>query len=576
MNIQRNIFAGLLIFLIFLTIPMYLNFIGLDDSDINKEEVNTRVLDSNSQTKSNNEQIENRAIYQESAPLASKLDNSIEKMITVNTDYYQMILSNRSGGSILLYELTEKKNNQLSKYIGSYDENQNYSDSLNVALINNMVLKNNQPPPCSPCLSINGEKIQTTFSLDVLDDSIYLEQGDNQTLVYSYSWGKDEYIKKIITLNGDGYDFESTLEYKLNSNSVDVEIIWDSGILPTEMGDADVYEGHSSVYIWQDNGLESITQNSEANISAETFASQTDWFAIRNKYFAIAVIPENPADYATLSSHNNVFQNREITPIYTAILGKKLNNRTNYSFTTYLGPLDIEHVSLLGANIESIMNFGWSIIKPFSKFILWLIKTIHHSLGINYGFVLILIAFIMRIVMGPLTKKSAEASSKMQAVAPLQKKIQEKYKDNPQQLQKEMGELWKKNGVNPISGCLPMLLQWPVLMSFFIVFRSTIEFRGEPFVFWINDLSQPDYIFSLPFSIPLYGSAVAVLPIIMGISMFLTMSTTMQDKSQKPLMYFMNGFFILMFNSFPSGLTLYYTIFNFLSYQQQLSIKKNK
>ena len=161
-------------------------------------------------------------------------------------------------------------------------------------------------------------------------------------------------------------------------------------------------------------------------------------------------------------------------------------------------------------------------------------------------------------------------------MAPLQKKIQEKYKDNPQQLQKEMGQLWKKNGVNPISGCLPMLLQWPVLMSFFIVFRSTIEFRGEPFIFWINDLSQPDYIFSLPFSIPLYGSAVAVLPIIMGISMFLTMSTTMQDKSQKPMMYFMNGFFILMFNSFPSGLTLYYTIFNFLSYQQQLSIKKNK
>ena len=178
--------------------------------------------------------------------------------------------------------------------------------------------------------------------------------------------------------------------------------------------------------------------------------------------------------------------------------------------------------------------------------------------------------------MGPLTKKSSEASSKMQEVAPLQKKLQEKYKDNPQQLQKEMGELWKKKGVNPISGCLPMLLQWPVLMSFFIIFRSTIEFRGQPFIFWIKDLSQPDYIFSLPFSVPLYGSAVAVLPIIMGISMFLTMSVTMQDKSQKPMMYFMNTFFILMFNSFPSGLTLYYTIFNFLSYQQQLSIKKNK
>ena len=573
MNIQRNIFAGLLIFLIFLTIPMYLNLIGLDESDANNERVDKNIA----VAEASNNQIGGGVAPQTTSPSMVEFDNSIEKTITINTDYYRMILSNKSGGSVLLYELTEKNNSLLNKYIGSYDENRNYNDSLNVTLINNMSLENNEPPPCSPCLSINGEKIQSTFSLDVLDNSIYLERGDNQTLVYLYNFGDNEYIKKTITVNGDGYDFESTFEYKLNSNNLNVEIIWDSGILPTERGDADVYEGHSSAYIWQDGGLESITQNNDTNIRAETFTNTTDWFAIRNKYFTIAIIPQESMDYATLSSNNNnTFQDREITPIYTAVLGKNVDPEGTSSFTTYLGPLDIDHLSLLNANVESIMNFGWSIIKPFSKLILWLIKTIHYSLGINYGIVLIFIAFIMRFIMGPLTKKSSEASSKMQEVAPLQKKLQEKYKDNPQQLQKEMGELWKKKGVNPISGCLPMLLQWPVLMSFFIIFRSTIEFRGQPFIFWIKDLSQPDYIFSLPFSVPLYGSAVAVLPIIMGISMFLTMSVTMQDKSQKPMMYFMNTFFILMFNSFPSGLTLYYTIFNFLSYQQQLSIKKNK
>ena len=573
MNIQRNIFAGLLVFLIFLTIPMYLNLIGLDESDANNERVDKNMA----VAEASNNQIGGGVAPQTTSPSMVEFDNSIEKTITINTDYYRMILSNKSGGSVLLYELTEKNNSLLNKYIGSYDENRNYNDSLNVTLINNMSLANNEPPPCSPCLSINGEKIQSTFSLDVLDNSIYLERGDNQTLVYLYNFGDNEYIKKTITVNGDGYDFESTFEYKLNSNNLNVEIIWDSGILPTERGDADVYEGHSSAYIWQDGGLESITQNNDTNIRAETFTNTTDWFAIRNKYFTIAIIPQESMDYATLSSNNNnTFQDREITPIYTAVLGKNVDPEGTSSFTTYLGPLDIDHLSLLNANVESIMNFGWSIIKPFSKLILWLIKTIHYSLGINYGIVLIFIAFIMRFIMGPLTKKSSEASSKMQEVAPLQKKLQEKYKDNPQQLQKEMGELWKKKGVNPISGCLPMLLQWPVLMSFFIIFRSTIEFRGQPFIFWIRDLSQPDYIFSLPFSVPLYGSAVAVLPIIMGISMFLTMSVTMQDKSQKPMMYFMNAFFILMFNSFPSGLTLYYTIFNFLSYQQQLSIKKNK
>ena len=224
------------------------------------------------------------------------------------------------------------------------------------------------------------------------------------------------------------------------------------------------------------------------------------------------------------------------------------------------------------------MNFGWSIIKPFSRFVLWTIKSLHNSLGLNYGLVLIVIALLMRFVTGPLTRKSYESSAKMKVVAPLQKKIQEKYKGDPQKLQQEMGKLWKEHGVNPVSGCLPMLVQWPILMSFFIVFRSTIEFRGAPFFAWIQDLSQPDYIFSLPFEIPLYGGAVAVLPVLMGISMFLTMRITMQssDDTQKTFMYFMNGFFILIFNSFPSGLTLYYTIFNFLSYQQQISIKNSK
>ena len=115
--------------------------------------------------------------------------------------------------------------------------------------------------------------------------------------------------------------------------------------------------------------------------------------------------------------------------------------------------------------------------------------------------------------------------------------------------------------------------------SFFIVFRSTIEFRGEPFVLWIQDLSQPDYLFSLPFHIPLYGDGVAILPILMGISMFLTMRITMAtdgDNTQKTMMYFMNAFFVIIFNQFPSGLTLYYTVYNFLAYQQQLSIKNSK
>ena len=135
--------------------------------------------------------------------------------------------------------------------------------------------------------------------------------------------------------------------------------------------------------------------------------------------------------------------------------------------------------------------------------------------------------------------------------------------------------LYKKHKVNPLGGCLPIMLQMPLLWALFMVFRTTIEFRGAPFMLWISDLSKPDVVFTLPFSIPVYGDGVAILPLVMGATLMLTMrmSSATMDKSQKPVMYFMNVFFILLFNTFPSGLNLYYTAYNMLSFFQQRSIK---
>jgi YidC/Oxa1 family membrane protein insertase len=163
----------------------------------------------------------------------------------------------------------------------------------------------------------------------------------------------------------------------------------------------------------------------------------------------------------------------------------------------------------------------------------------------------------------------------MQKIKPEIKKVQGKYKVDPQRLNKENMALYKKHKVNPLGGCLPIMLQMPLLWALFMVFRPTIEFRGAPFMLWISDLSKPDVVFTLPFSIPIYGDGVAILPLLMGATLMLTMdlSSATMDKSQKPVMYFMNVFFILLFNTFPSGLNLYYTAYNMLSFFQQRSIK---
>ena len=159
----------------------------------------------------------------------------------------------------------------------------------------------------------------------------------------------------------------------------------------------------------------------------------------------------------------------------------------------------------------------------------------------------------------------------IQTIQPEVTKLREKFKSDPQKLNQATMNLYKEHGVNPLGGCLPMLLQMPLLFALFIVFRSTIELRGAPFIFWISDLSQPDALIPLPFSLPLYGDQISLLPLLMGVSMFVQqkMTTSQANPQQKMMTQFMSVFFVILFNQFPSGLNLYYTLFNVLTILQQ-------
>jgi len=221
--------------------------------------------------------------------------------------------------------------------------------------------------------------------------------------------------------------------------------------------------------------------------------------------------------------------------------------------------------------LDQVMDFGWAFIRPISKGVLFALKSMHEYIP-NYGLVLIVFSFLIKILVYPLTKKSYQSTAAMQLLQPEIAALREKYKNNSQKLNQATMKLYKERGVNPLGGCLPMLLQMPLLFALFVVFRTTIELRAEPFVWWIKDLSAPDTIFDLPFTVPIYGSQVAVLPMLMVVSMFIQqklMSGGIQQPQQKTMQYFMTGFFFLIFNSFPSGLNLYYTLFNVLTIAQQ-------
>ena len=185
-------------------------------------------------------------------------------------------------------------------------------------------------------------------------------------------------------------------------------------------------------------------------------------------------------------------------------------------------------------------------------------------------FIFSCIAGVLAIVYGFITAKKvlnmSAGTKKMQEIQPKLQKIKEKYKNDTQKLSKAQMQLFKDSGYNPASSCLPLFLQMPILFAVFTVFRTTIDFRGAPFFGWITDLSVPDTLFSLG------GLPINILPFFMGATMFLQqkmMSPNSSDPQQKTMMYAMNGVFLILFYTFPSGLNLYYSVFNLLSIAQQ-------
>ena len=380
-----------------------------------------------------------------------------------------------------------------------------------------------------------------------------------------------------MTFYGNKYKSTYSITGKNLPENNSLGISWLGGLRTTEKGDYSESgsSGMSLGSIPYEEGLISGEDTEIIGVGESSISTNNNvaWAAIKNKYFICALLLDRQIGSAKITNSAIDIGPLKNLPVFNASITSLDNNLYG---TLYLGPLDINHIKKLNWNLDTTMNFGWAPVRPFSKLILWVLQFLHETLKINYGYILILFAFLIRFITGPLTKKSFVSQQKIQALQPKIKKMNQKYKDDPKRQQKALIDLYREEGVNPVGGCLPMLLQMPLLFALFTVFRSTIEFRGANFIWWITDLSKPDYILDLPFSIPIYGNGIAVIPILFGITMIYNMKNSMatMDPAQKPLMYVFNGFFVLLFNSFPSGLNLYYTTYNVLSILQQRSLKK--
>ena len=526
---RQSLLAFLLIGIIIVFYPWYMSLVSPVDVSTSDEYV-----------------VEQKASFDvEETPKQQKTqsignnNSSPLQTINVKTNLYDLTISNKSGGSLMSYSLYSFSDHS--------DKLVNLIDELNS---NNLLLS---------FISVDGDKVSLNHNWSPLSSSrtISVDKGQ-KSLTYSTRY-QGQTIEKKLTFYPDSYNIDIDVLFNQPSKFISrnqYNLGWSGGLPPTEKNisnDYQFFEGFASL-----GGEHMGAKPKKGKLTEESQKGSTLWSAIKTKYFISAIVPNDPGIAARVESE--LVDKR---PVYNTEITQSTSSSN--SFTLYLGPLDYDNLKAFDVDLESNVDLGWALFRPIGQLISWMLTKMYAIIP-NYGVVVILFAFLIKLLLNPLTVKTFESTRKMQALAPEINKIKEKYKNDPQKMSRAQMELYKSSGANPMGGCLPMLIQMPILVSVFSIFRSKIEFRGAPFFGWIDDLSVPDTLTELG------GFPINILPVLMGSTMFIQqkmMAAPNADANQKTMMYVMNAFFLFLFYSFPSGLNLYYFVFNLLSIIQQ-------
>lgn len=292
------------------------------------------------------------------------------------------------------------------------------------------------------------------------------------------------------------------------------------------------------------------------------------WAATRSRYFVLGML----ADAGEQERYLGGAVARELDGEGRVALSvaQPLASDGSFSYRLFAGPQDYARLAALGNEFQEVNAYGWRFIRPILRPFVAITTTVlvwlHEKLSLGYGWVLVVFGVMMRILLWPLNQRAMRAQFRNMAVQPLLQEAQKKYKDQPEKMQKELMKLYKEHGFNPLAGCLPLLLPWPILIALFFVFQNTIEFRGVPFL-WLPDLSAPDPYF--------------ILPLFLGVSMFFLQWVSFRslddvNPQMKFMLWFMPIFMVFIFFQFAAGLNLYYAVSNVATIPQQWWIAKER
>ena len=498
----------------------------------------------------------------------------IEENFTITTNNVKVTFTNR-GGDIIGYELLNHKDGDAYIQMADNITESNRAFSVSFGDASKPIIEDIFNTKIIDDYTIGFYKPYTVRNSDGTESSF--------TFVKQYTFLPDEYVFKLdirvenIT-NAKSFNFDD-VAYTLRTSPQ---------IGPYYDKKKDRYENRTFMTY---NGEKAKKQVLAENAS-KIYDKAVDWTGVSGKYFSILVAPMNTSSigdvtYSTALEVDN-YANAQVKISRNPIM----DSSSLDTYYVFVGP---RTDSVLGMYNKAEDN-GWKLSNirfddalQTSGLFSWLEKALKWIMEIlykivpNWGVSIILMTILLRLVLFPLTKKSTLASLKMQEVQPRMTEIQTKYKNNPEKMNQEMAKLYQETGYNPVSGCLPMLIQLPLIIAMFNLFNNYFEFRGAMFIpGWIPDLSVGDSVYTLNFNLPLLGNQIRILPVIYLISQlvygkFSSATTAGANATQmKIMMYAMPICFFFVFYSAPSGLLIYWTISNVLTLVQQIFLNKIK
>jgi YidC/Oxa1 family membrane protein insertase len=477
---------------------------------------------------------ENPPVAETEPAIPPPMEQAREQLIHVETELYRVTLSTR-GGVISEWEL--------KKYHDHGEEGDKPIVLFDAANGERM------PPLTVQTGDADQDRrlAQAVFRSDAGDLRLGPDRPQGKVVLLYNDPSGTRRVSKSITFFNDRYDVSVDLAVEGFKGAYRVYLGTDFGIV--DWGEGGRIAGFTGSTAMIGGSIEK--DKLEKAGDTVTHEGVPAWVALQDKYFISALIPEQPGKAVS-----------EQMGEHAVTAGIEFPENSRQSFRLYAGPKRFDRLASLKVGLEQSIDFGWffygswALVRAIAKPLFYILR-FFYGFTHNYGVSIILLTLCVRSLFIPLMHKSYRAMKAMQILQPEIAALQKKYKDDRERLNRELMELYKKHGANPLGGCLPMFLQMPVFIALYNVLNTTIELRQAPFCCWITDLSTKD---------PYY-----VLPIIMGVTMLLQqkLQPTTMDPRQAKLFMFMPVFFTLLFLNFPSGLVLYWMTNNILTIIQQ-------